>query len=122
LERIPPWAFKAAEYADCVARANPPAFWKFIELDYANQQDVNLRNVDQKMKEFAAQAGADPGAVAACAAQPATAARVRQSIELGDAVHIQGTPTLFINGRKIGNLSAMPYELLKSLAAATPNK
>ncbi len=121
LEQIHPWAFKAAEYADCVARNNPDAFWKFIEQDYAAQEQVTPQNVDEKMKEFASQAGADPAVVAACVAQPATAERVRESIQLGNAVHVTGTPTLFINGRKIANVGGVPYELLKALAEGTPN-
>ncbi|MFB3814429.1 MAG: DsbA family protein [Terriglobales bacterium] len=121
LEQIHPWAFKAAEYADCVGRAKSDAFWKFIALSYANQQDVTVENADQKLKQFATEAGADANAVTACVAQPATAARVRESIELGKAVHVSGTPTLFINGRKVGNVGSIPYEVLKSLAETTPN-
>ena len=37
LEQIHPWAFKAAEYGDCVARNNTDAFWKFLTLAYDNQ-------------------------------------------------------------------------------------
>jgi protein-disulfide isomerase len=47
---------------------------------------------------------------------PETARRVNQSIELGKEVGVNGTPTLFINGRKIVGATSMPYELLKSVA------
>ncbi len=121
LEQVHPWAFKAAEYADCVARTKPDAFWKFVEADYAAQEQVTLQNVDEKMKAFATEAGADANAVAACVAQPATAARVRESLALGKAVHVTGTPTLFVDGRKIGNVTGIPYEVLKALVENTPN-
>lgn len=120
LEQIHPWAFKAATYADCLGRENPAAFWKFIEADYANQEQVNVDNVDQKMKEFVTQAGGDATKVAACAALPATAARVRESIKLGDDVAVTGTPTLYVNGRKIQSVRDVPYEALKAIVEGTP--
>ena len=52
---------------------------------------------------------------AACAAKPETTGRVQHSIALGTSVDVTGTPTLFINGRKIANVSGIPYDLLKSL-------
>jgi len=120
LESIHPWSFKAAQYADCVGREKPDAFWKFLEVAYQNQESVNLDNVDQKMKEFATQAGANAETVATCAAQPATAARVRESIALGKAVDVGATPTLFVNGRRIQNVTGIPYDVLKQLVQGTP--
>jgi len=40
---------------------------------------------------------------------------VQHSIALGASVDVSSTPTLFINGRKISNVSGVPYDLLKSL-------
>jgi protein-disulfide isomerase len=119
LERIHPWAFKAAEYGDCVARDTPDAFWKFIELDYQNQESVTPDNADAKLKEFAAQAGANADRVAACVAQPATAARIRESLALGEAVQVNATPTLFVNGRPLQSVGGVPYEVLKQLVQGT---
>jgi protein-disulfide isomerase len=120
LEQIHPWAFKAATYADCVAHISPDTFWKFIKADYDNQDTVNPQNVDQRMKDFATQAGANADKVAACAADPAAATRVRDSLALGKEVDINSTPTLFINGRRIQNFSGIPYEVLKELVTGTP--
>ena len=41
---------------------------------------------------------------------------MEQSIALGKSVDVNGTPTLFINGRKVGNVTGLPYEVLKQLA------
>jgi protein-disulfide isomerase len=41
---------------------------------------------------------------------------VRDSLELGRAVGVSGTPTVFMNGRKIGGITNLPYEMLKELA------
>ena len=56
--------------------------------------------------------GAD---IAACAAKPATKAHVEASLALGKSVNVTGTPTLFINGRSIGNVNQVPAESLKGL-------
>ncbi len=42
--------------------------------------------------------------------------RVNQGLELGKLLGVSGTPTLFINGRKIANVNGTPYELLKAIA------
>jgi protein-disulfide isomerase len=120
LEQIHPWAFKAAEYAECVAQDNPDAFWKFLQADYQNQESVTKDNVDQKMKDFATQAGAKADKVTACVADPAAEKRVRDSLALGKDVEITGTPTLFVNGRRVANFAALPYETLKLLVAGSP--
>ena len=57
----------------------------------------------------------DTAKVAACAANPATQARVTKGLELGKELKVTGTPTLFVNGRPINNLGGMPYDVLKSL-------
>jgi protein-disulfide isomerase len=119
LQEIHPWALKAAEYGECVAQDKPDAYWKFLELDYQNQESVTVQNVEEKMKAFATEAGANGDKVAACVSQPATAARIRESLALGKAVDVTGTPTLFVNGRRIQNLMGVPYELLKQLVQGT---
>jgi protein-disulfide isomerase len=119
LEQIHPWAFKAAQYAICVAQDKPDAFWKFLELAYQNQESVTAENVEQKMKEFASTAGANADKVAACTALPQTTARIRESLALGKAVEVTGTPTLFVNGRRIANITGVPYDVLKQLVQGT---
>jgi protein-disulfide isomerase len=108
------WAFKAAAYADCVGRTSGDAFWKFVKAVYEAQENITAQNADEKLGGIAASSGADAKTVAACAITPETKSRVDQSVALGKAVGVEGTPTLFINGRKIGNLN-LPPEYLKSI-------
>ena len=49
------------------------------------------------------------------ATQPETKARIDASIALGKKVDVSGTPTLFINGRKIGSLDNRLSDVYKSL-------
>jgi protein-disulfide isomerase len=109
------WAEKAAEYADCIGRTNNDAFWKFIHSVYDAQKDITVANADSKFNELTDAAGAKSADIAACAAKPETAGRVQRSVELGHSLDVTGTPTLFINGRKLSNLGGIPYDVLKSL-------
>ena len=58
-----------------------------------------------------------------CIDTKATEPEVNRSIAEGHALGIQGTPTLFINGRKIGGLMWPDLQLVinKELEFATPN-
>jgi len=109
------WAAKGAYYADCVGKASNDAFWKFISQTYAAQADITAENADEKLTALAEGVGVKGADIAACAAAPETKTRVDASIALGKSVGVSGTPTLFINGRTIGNVSNVPAETLKSL-------
>jgi protein-disulfide isomerase len=109
------WAGKAASYADCVGRSSNDAFWKFIQSVYDAQKDISSANADEKLTALADQAGVKGSESATCAAKPETAGRIQRSIALGAALEVTGTPTLFINGRKISNVGGLPYEVLKGL-------
>jgi protein-disulfide isomerase len=109
------WAAKAAYYGDCIGRTAPEAFWKYLASVYDAQKDITASNADEKLTTLAEQAGVKGPDTAACAAKPETATRVQRSIALGAALEVTGTPTLFVNGRKISNVSGLPYEILKGL-------
>ena len=110
------WAFKAASWADCIARESNAAFWKFAQSAYDAQESITVPNSDAKLAGLASQAGMDPAKIGACAATPETKARVEASIKLGQDAGVTGTPTLFLNGRKIGSVNGIPYDLLNRLA------
>lgn len=109
------WAAKGAAYADCVGRASNDAFWKFISKTYESQAEITAENADEKLTALADAAGVKGSEIAACATQPETKARIDASIALGKNVDVSGTPTLFINGRKIGQFDARLSEVYKSL-------
>src|ERR1700734_1731390 len=107
------WAAKGAAYAECVGQASNEAFWKFIAKTYETQSDITAENADEKLTALANDAGVKGADIAACAATPVTKAHVDASLALGKAVNVTGTPTLFINGRTIGNVSQVPAASLK---------
>jgi protein-disulfide isomerase len=109
------WAAKGAAYADCVGHASNEAFWKFVAKTYETQADITAENADEKLTALADGAGVKGADIAACAATPATKAHVDVSLALGKEVNVTGTPTLFINGRTIGNIGNVPADTLKGL-------
>jgi protein-disulfide isomerase len=109
------WAAKGAAYADCVGRASNEAFWKFLAKDYETQADITAENADEKLGAIVESVGLKSADIAACAAKPETKARVEASLALGRSVEVTGTPTLYINGRKIGSFDAHMVDLYKGL-------
>ncbi len=117
------WAAKAAGYADCVGRSSPDAFLKFVDSVYGAQSDITAANADEKLTGFADSAGVKGSEIATCAANPETTTRVESSVSLGKVLDVTSTPTIFINGRKLG-AGGLPYEVLQKLvdfAAKSPN-
>lgn len=110
-----PWAMKAAEFADCVGRLNPDAFWKYIDTVFDNQGSVAAATADDNLKGFATTVGLDAGKISTCAALPQTEARVKKSVDLGESLAVNQTPTLFVNGRRILGIADIPYDQLKAL-------
>lgn len=109
------WATKAAGYADCVGRASNDAFWKFVQGTFDQQNNITESNADEKLTAIADAAGVKGSDMAACANKPDTRARVDKSVALGTEVGVTGTPTVYINGRHIGNVVGIPEDVLKSL-------
>src|ERR1700730_7569825 len=109
------WAAKGAAYADCVGRASNDAFWKFVSKTYETQSDITAENADEKLTAIADGAGVKGADIAACATKPETKARVDASIALGKSVDVTGTPTLFINGRRISSFDSRMSDVYKSL-------
>lgn len=130
LPELHPWAVRAASYLDCIQRSTPDHAFTFIEAVYDHQKDIEtaVRKTDaagkttidpaavtQQLRNYTEYAGADPAKTQACAESPATAERIKRSEQLGDAVDVAGTPTIFVNGRRIGNPTPAQYEGLKSI-------
>jgi protein-disulfide isomerase len=109
------WAAKAANYADCIGRSSKDAFWKFVQGTFDAQSSITEANADEKLTAIADTAGVKGAEVATCAAKADTKTRVEQSVALGQSVGVTGTPTVFVNGRRIGNVVGLPPEVLKGL-------
>jgi protein-disulfide isomerase len=112
------WAEKAAGYVDCVGRASAggasnDAVWKFIQKTFDEQANITEANIDEKLKAITTASGANGDEIAACAVKPDTKTRIEASLALGKSVGVNGTPTLFINGRNVPG--GAPIELMKKI-------
>ncbi len=121
LGSIHPWAQKTATYVDCIGRESNDAAWKFIALVYEQQDAVNQQfekgaeALTNKLNEVAGDAGVDAKKVAACTDSAETKQRLERGRKLGEEVGVNATPTLFINGRHLGNVLGMPPDVLKAV-------
>ena len=122
LESVHPWAHAAAVAGRCVYQQGDPAFWKFYDWIYQNQDDIALDNLNAKVLAWAGENGVDSAKLGQCIDTKATEPEVNASIAEGHALGISGTPTLFINGRKIGGLMWPDLQLVinKELEYTSP--
>jgi protein-disulfide isomerase len=112
LESIHPWARAAAIAGRCVYHQNADAFWKFYDWMYESQPEIDGDNLKSKVTGWAGQNNLDSLQLGRCLDTKATEPEVNRSIAEGRALELRGTPTLFINGRKIGGLQWPDLELL----------
>ncbi|HJT88366.1 MAG TPA: DsbA family protein, partial [Bryobacteraceae bacterium] len=112
LQSIHPWALAAAVAGRCVYRQDHEAFWKFYDWDYATQEELNGDNLKSQVLDSAGKNGLDPMKLGQCIDTKATEADIYASIAEGRMLDVRGTPTLFINGRKIGGLQWPDLELV----------
>ena len=101
LTEIHPWAMTAAIASQCTYQQNPASFWKIHDAIFDAQDVINPSNVWDKMTDLAAKLGLNMDAFQACMSNPETTHQVEQSIREGRALNITGTPTTFVNGRRL---------------------
>jgi len=112
LESIHPWARAAAIAGRCVYHVDAKVFWNFYDWIYENQQEIEPDNLNSKFLAWAGQNGLDAGPLSRCIETQASEPEVDRSLAEGRSLGVRGTPTLFINGRKIGGLAWPDLELV----------
>jgi protein-disulfide isomerase len=124
LESVHPWARAAAITGRCVFQQGQPAFWKFYDWIYENQEQITGDNLNSKVQTWAGENGLDTVKLGKCVDTKATEPEVNRSIEEGHELGVSGTPTLFINGRKIGGLMWPDLQLVinKELEYTSPSR
>jgi len=123
LFQIHPWAGRAAVNSTCLANQSNEAFWDFSDYVHENQQQINgareqkrtpdamHAELDRLTKEYGAKHNVDAAKLDACIkAQPTDA--LNKSVKEAEALGVEATPTLFINGFKIDG--AVPATELRS--------
>jgi protein-disulfide isomerase len=100
-------AQKAAEAGQC---ANDQGmFWELHDKMFANQGSIDVGSI----KGYAASLGLDTSQFNACLDSGKYASEVQQDFSEGKAAGVSGTPTFFINGKKI--VGAQPFSAFKQI-------
>ena len=89
------YAVKAAVAA--LAAERQEKFWEFHDTLFKNYNRLN----DQKIQEIVGLLGLDETKFKEQQKNPAITERIRQDYEEGIRLGVRGTPTLFINGKKL---------------------
>jgi len=126
-----PWAMHAAVDSNCLAAQSVTGYWNFVDLVHHNAGDIgsdpNAKPDDSKpdapkhtldrantqldkiAREQGAQQKVDALKLDSCIAKQDTSA-IEASKQLGTGLHIESTPTYFINGEKYEG--ALPIEYI----------
>jgi protein-disulfide isomerase len=102
LESLHPWAKAAAIASRCAYKQKPDAFWSFHDWIFEHQAEITPENLKDKVLEWAKGVkDLDAAQLGQCVDAKAAEAEVKQDQAEGQALEINGTPTLFVNGRRI---------------------
>ena len=93
------YALKAAVAA--LAAEPPGKFWEFHDTLFSNYNRLN----DQKIQEIVGLLSLDEAEFKKQQKNPAITERIRQDYEEGIRLGVRGTPTIFINGKKLRDRS-----------------
>ncbi|HUB30682.1 MAG TPA: thioredoxin domain-containing protein [Terracidiphilus sp.] len=111
-----PWAMHAAVDANCLAAQNDQVYWTYVDYLHSHGQEVTGEDRDVKksfanLDRIARQEGTlgklDDTKLDACIAKQ-DESQVRASMKEGDALGIDSTPSLFVNGERV--VGAIPED------------
>jgi protein-disulfide isomerase len=109
LVELHPWAMRAAVNANCLAAQKGDAYWTYVDYIHSHGQEVSGedRNVtksfaalDRIARQESTLAKLDETKLDACIAKQ-DETQVRASAKEAEALGIDGTPALFIDGERI---------------------
>jgi protein-disulfide isomerase len=120
LSEIHAWATHAAVNANCLAAQNQDAYWDFADYIHAHQAEVNSEK--SKDGQFAAldrltliqgqKHSLDAAKLQACIKAQQDDS-VKASVKEADALGVEATPTMFVNGEKVDG--ALPIGELRAI-------
>ncbi|HUI56325.1 MAG TPA: DsbA family protein [Bryobacteraceae bacterium] len=109
IESLHPWAKSAAIAGRCVFRQDPKAFWEYHDWMYGHQESTTPDNLKEIIGIWAKdRKDIDFLQLTQCMDAKATEAEVKNEQAEGAALGVEGTPTLFVNGRRMVNSVEWP--------------
>jgi protein-disulfide isomerase len=122
LTQIHPWAEDAAVASACALEQGNDQFWKMYDGLFGQQAQITKDNLPAKVEEIATAAGLDVPRLKECLAGRKTIDAVKADQTEAASVGVNGTPTFFINGRRVQNTqdaSAFKQALDQALTSGT---
>jgi protein-disulfide isomerase len=116
LVEIHPWAMHAAVDANCLGAQNQKDYWTYVDYVHTHGQEINGENrsisksfatLDHIAHQQAVQGKLDTARLDACTAKQ-DETQVRASMKEAEALGVEGTPALFVDGERING--ALPQE------------
>ncbi len=116
LTNIHPWAMHAAVDANCLAAQSGTVYWTYVDYLHDHGDEVNGADrtlaksfdaLDRIARQEATLGKLDGTKLDACLAKQDETA-IKASQEEGEALNIDGTPALFVNGERING--ALPRD------------
>ncbi len=104
LVELHPWAKRAAMAGRCVFRQDATSFWEYHDFIFSQQEQITPENLKEKVMGWAKdRKDLDAVQLGQCMDTKATEEEVNKEIAEGKALELTGTPTLFVNGRRLSN-------------------
>ena len=106
------WAKPAAEFGICVQRQKPQAFWQVHDYLFEHQQEINADNLLPTMLDFVkSEVGLSLEPLQSCINTKLASAQLDRDLALAEANQVQGTPTVFVNGKRVAGVPTREHLL-----------
>ncbi|MGH7885906.1 MAG: DsbA family protein [Thermodesulfobacteriota bacterium] len=92
------WAKPASIAALCTFEQGGDKFWSFHDSVFGKQQEINVDNSSDKLKEIAQSTGLDVETYEKCIQSPEIAERVQADIKEAQSIGVSSTPTFVVDG------------------------
>ena len=101
-----PWSFLAARSGRCANEQGK--FWEYHDYVFGKQSDWSYEADQDRVighfVDYAKSVGMDADKFESCVRSDKYRTEVSQSRAFGELLQVQGTPTLFINGKRVANV------------------
>lgn len=115
-----PWALHAAVDTNCLADQSPEGYWSLVDYIHSHGQQISGENgqpnvaavftrLDEATRDEGKRQKVNMDKLNSCITKQ-DEAPIRASIKQGEALGVDGTPTLFINGERV--TGALSQEML----------
>ncbi|MHB8303001.1 MAG: DsbA family protein [Acidobacteriaceae bacterium] len=120
LVQIHPWAMHAAVDANCLAAQSQTGYWTLVDYIHSHSNEISgegghqnpvtsMNKLDEATRQQGQRDKVDMSKLNACIVKE-DESKVRASMKEGDALGIDGTPTMFIDGER--TTGAIPQSML----------